>query len=225
MKKISSMRVAAIVLALVLVTSCFVGGTFAKYVAKATGEAEARVAYWGFEATTIEIDDLFDHDDNGILQNGLIAPGSAKVSTFGFEWTSGSGAAAPEVDYTFDVTVTGDCAQAIKDNPNIKWSFDGNYVASFDALLTAIDDLASAEVVEAGNLPTNFQAGKTHSIGWEWAFETADNGTTPENELDEQDKKDTLMGNNDTALEANIAITVTAVQLNGTVAPPITTAP
>ena len=41
------MRVAGLLLALVLVTSCFVGGTFAKYVTGNYGEDNARVAKFG----------------------------------------------------------------------------------------------------------------------------------------------------------------------------------
>lgn len=46
-----TMRVAGLLLALVLVTSCFVGGTFAKYVTSGTGTDSARVAKFGVEIT------------------------------------------------------------------------------------------------------------------------------------------------------------------------------
>lgn len=45
------MRVAGLLLALVLVTSCFVCGTFAKYVTSGTGSDSARVAKFGVEIT------------------------------------------------------------------------------------------------------------------------------------------------------------------------------
>lgn len=38
------MRAAVLMLALVLITSCFVGGTFAKYVTSGTGGDNAKVA-------------------------------------------------------------------------------------------------------------------------------------------------------------------------------------
>ena len=47
MRKNKSMRVASLLLALTLITSCFVGGTFAKYVTDAQGTDTARVAKWG----------------------------------------------------------------------------------------------------------------------------------------------------------------------------------
>lgn len=54
MKKTKSIRIAAGLLVLTLITSCFVGGTFAKYVTKATGDGNdlARVAMWGVKVET-----------------------------------------------------------------------------------------------------------------------------------------------------------------------------
>lgn len=51
MKKTKSMRVALGMLALTLITSCFVGGTFAKYVTTASGSNSARVAKFGVTVT------------------------------------------------------------------------------------------------------------------------------------------------------------------------------
>ena len=47
MKKNWTMKVAALMLALTMITACFVGSTFAKYVTRAQGEDNARVAKWG----------------------------------------------------------------------------------------------------------------------------------------------------------------------------------
>ena len=50
-RKNHTLKLAGILLALVLVTSCFVGGTFAKYVTKGTGSDSARVAKFGVKVT------------------------------------------------------------------------------------------------------------------------------------------------------------------------------
>ena len=47
MKKNLTKRTGVLLLALVMLTSCFVGGTFAKYVSTVTGSDTARVAKWG----------------------------------------------------------------------------------------------------------------------------------------------------------------------------------
>lgn len=49
MKKNRLMRFAAVLLVLTLMTSCFVGGTFAKYVTTDSATDTARVAKWGIE--------------------------------------------------------------------------------------------------------------------------------------------------------------------------------
>lgn len=58
MRKNKTMRAAALMLALTLITSCFVGGTFAKYVTEADGQATARVAKFGVELA-VASDDIF----------------------------------------------------------------------------------------------------------------------------------------------------------------------
>lgn len=50
-KKNWTMRAAVLMLALVLITSCFVGGTFAKYVTSGSGSDTARVAKFGVTVT------------------------------------------------------------------------------------------------------------------------------------------------------------------------------
>ncbi len=47
MKKNWFLRIAGLMLALAMITSCFVGSTFAKYITKAEGTDNARVAKWG----------------------------------------------------------------------------------------------------------------------------------------------------------------------------------
>ncbi|MBR4635948.1 MAG: hypothetical protein IKO51_06235 [Clostridia bacterium] len=58
MKKNWTTRVAVALLALTMITSCFVGSTFAKYVTRAEGEDNARVAKWGI-LLGMEGDDMF----------------------------------------------------------------------------------------------------------------------------------------------------------------------
>lgn len=49
MKKNRTMRLAALLLVLTLITSCFVGGTFAKYITSDAASDSARVAKWGID--------------------------------------------------------------------------------------------------------------------------------------------------------------------------------
>lgn len=62
MKKNRTMRAAALLLALTLMTSCFVGGTFAKYTTSDSATDTARVAKWGVEV--LASGNLFGTDYN-----------------------------------------------------------------------------------------------------------------------------------------------------------------
>lgn len=53
-KKHWTLRAAGLLFALVLITSCFVGGTFAKYVKSVSGTQIARVARFGVELTAAD---------------------------------------------------------------------------------------------------------------------------------------------------------------------------
>ena len=171
MKKNNMMRLASVLLVLVLLTTCAISGTFAKYITKAEGTDSARVAYWGFgvddDLTTLEITDLFKSaystDVQSATKDGkqddLIAPGTAnsKVVKFTYTDNTNENATAPEVAYTLDVSTAGSsCADDIKDNTNIIWKIavdgaalaaapavDGQSFAagSWDALMYAIEAL------------------------------------------------------------------------------------
>lgn len=58
MKKNVMMRIASVLMVAVLLTTCAISGTFAKYVTKAEGTDSARVAKWGI-VLTMEGDDMF----------------------------------------------------------------------------------------------------------------------------------------------------------------------
>ncbi len=58
MKKNKMMRIASVLLVAVLISTCAISGTFAKYVTKAEGSDTARVAKWGI-LLTMEGDDMF----------------------------------------------------------------------------------------------------------------------------------------------------------------------
>lgn len=239
MKKTKLMRAALLLLVLTLITSCFVGGTFAKYTTSATGSDTARVAKWGFKgASTIDLDNLFQSvyykheagtDKETVSSNtNVIAPGTAGVADFDFTYNATD--AAPEVAYTFTVSTEGsDCDKSIKDNKNIKWSLDGKPApatttadeGSWEALLAAIKNLSGdpsgTKNYEASQLPTEFGTdNKMHHVAWQWVFETADDTNTAENEATAQDKIDTDMGNVAAAdlAKVTLKITVSATQID-----------
>lgn len=126
-KKNRTWRAAALLLALTLVTSCFVGGTFAKYTTSAESNNTARVAKWG---VTISADtDLFAEAYNGTGENASTATVKLETTdTTGTKLvapgTEGTGlnikntAGAPEVSYTMTIKLDPDSAKV----PTLKYT-------------------------------------------------------------------------------------------------------
>lgn len=198
MKKNAMMRIASVLLVAVLLTTCSISGTFAKYVSEASGEASARVAYWGWGAdSTLTIDGLFaetygergfavpqdNHDVSVRSADGnVLAPGTRGEAEFSFRYTEKTPEFeptfidAPEVDYYFDVTVDAICDKLIRDNRNIQWALDDGWFGTWDELVDALNELERTAdgVYEAGQLPYGFDFDDTHTIRWQWIFDNED---------------------------------------------------
>lgn len=102
-KKNWTLRAAVLMLALVLITSCFVGGTFAKYVTSGAGGDQARVAKFGVTVTatdnsmfktTYATDDqkaeaagISASVENTTTKDNLVAPGTKADDAFIFSIT------------------------------------------------------------------------------------------------------------------------------------------
>ena len=244
MKKNAMMRIASVLLVAVLLTTCSISGTFAKYVSKASGEDSARVAYWGWGVdSTLTIDGLFaetyamygsadphGNDDISVdsVEGDVLAPGTYGEAEFSFRYTENdtelaSPITAPEVDYHFDVTVVAACDQLIQDNMNIQWKLDNGVWGTWADLINALDDLgegAADGVYEAGQLPDGFGVGESHTISWQWIFENDTNtydisaGTSASPTILTQDQYDTYMGNQADLDDVSIEITITATQID-----------
>ena len=85
MKKNRMMRAASALLVAVLLTTCTISGTFAKYVTEATGSDSARVAKWGVTVVVAGselFDDQYTDTTNGVTVKSLdaqkvVAPGTS----------------------------------------------------------------------------------------------------------------------------------------------------
>ncbi len=225
MKKNVMMRAASALLVAVLLTTCAISGTFAKYTTSTTGSDSARVAYWGFDADAATTIDMFDGEYTNVKSSGevdgfsnVIAPGTSKTTTFAFGYTNykTDQIQKPEVAYTFTVApeISGDY-DSLDNNPNFNWTLkapgdtEATKYATVEALLNAVKalsgDSTGTKKYNAGELPAAFtSADETYTIGWEWAYETADNA--------EQDAKDTAMGNAEALENVTFKITITATQ-------------
>lgn len=230
MKKNTMMRLASALLVLVLLTTCAISGTFAKYTSAADGSDSARVAYWGFGLDSeIEIDDLFvdvydgGNDTSVDSKDGddVIAPGTKNFKTFKFAYTDNAaeGATAPEVAYTFTVDVAdSSIADDIKANANIQWALvavngtaaipeeDSAEWGNWDTLMADLKllsgDATGTKTYAPNTAPAAFADGTEWIIAWQWIFEDATDAT------------DTAMGNKATLDEVEIVIEITATQVD-----------
>lgn len=201
------MKVAALLLALTLMTSCFVGGTFAKYTTSATSTETARVAKFGVEVTS-EVDGLFSKTyatDSAYVGNTVIsttevvAPGTKNNTGVTFSVT---GTPEVAVNVQFNLTVNKDVIVPAADGTYLDWTTGNNTTDTFNladdytpvvftlnygstTVSGTLDDIQahlvtiSKDYAPETNLGADFG---TFTLTWAWVF----NGN---------DKADTLLGN------------------------------
>jgi hypothetical protein len=202
MTKNKMMRVASALLVAVLLTTCAISGTFAKYVTSTDASDSARVAYWGFVEPTNVTWNPFLHNDTDVLgpvdDVDLLAPGTEGEATLTLAYTANGNIAAPEVAYSYMLVLEADGDYtALDNNTSFVWKLDGVEYQTFAELKDAVEDL-SQERVDAGNRP----AAESFTFGWEWKFD------------ENNDVNDTAMGNATDLANIEITLTITATQLN-----------
>ncbi|MBQ8339539.1 MAG: hypothetical protein IJX62_02890 [Clostridia bacterium] len=171
MKKNKMMRVASALLVAVLLTTCAISGTFAKYVSTASNSDTARVAKWAFNVGDSNIAqsntfvfDPFSYSDSNVDVDGtgsekVIAPGT--TGEFALVLTNNS-----EVTAQFSINFTE--IRNASDNGNVipmQYSLtgaDGTWVSTIDGI-----DVAATTLAMNGGTTTV-------TIHWKWAFEGPD---------------------------------------------------
>lgn len=215
-RKNHTLKLAGILLALVLVTSCFVGGTFAKYVTEGTGSDSARVAKFGVTVTANGTMFAKEYDTDTENVKGTIARSVLSTDKVIAPGTKGSMvsmtlAGKPEVAvnvrYTANVTLsnnwvykadeseTGEfyCPIKIKVGDEIYFGYDYPSAEKFkNAVETAINGYSDNYAPG-----TDLTKAKAPAVSWAWAFE--DNAVSAK----QTDVKDTYLG--DQAAEGNAA--------------------
>lgn len=236
MKKHSAlMRASGILLVLTLGTSCFVGGTFAKYVTRADANDTARVAKWGVEVTAVEGDTFqttYQKDDIGSSvslvvssSTNVVAPGTK--GTFGGITISGTPEVAVDVTTTADVTLSADWVDSkgsfycplvftIDDTTICGLHYDdtnGGKAAFETAIETAIAN-ATTQEYEAGSTLDDIEV----AYSWAWPFENEDHtDCSGSHEASQTDENDTFLGDKaagGTAPTISIAVITTVTQID-----------
>ena len=211
-KKHWTLRAAGLLFALVLITSCFVGGTFAKYVTSGGGHESARVAKFGVTMSvanetafkkTYATDDTpvsatITNSVNSINTDHLVAPGT-KGSNFVVLSISGT----PEVAVNVKIEANGtdvflkageylDLTTAANSD---KFTLATDYYpitytltktgAATPVVTGKLDAIIEYLNDRSGNYPANTDLTSEigeYKLSWEWKFK------------DGNDKADTLLG-------------------------------
>lgn len=198
MKKNYSMRIASMLLVLVLLTTCVISGTFAKYATSGNGNDSARVAKWGVEIA-YSSDEITAHtgettqDIRISASEELLAPGAH--GELGKIVITGTPEVALNITYTATVEIKGDWTYTpVGGAASLYFPLDIKVNGTPVDLSSCVDiaDVADAikDAIEAEDNGTTVVAPDTTLDGnydvevtWEWAF-------------DGEDVKDTALGNN-----------------------------
>ena len=234
-KKNWTLRAAVLMFALVLITSCFVGGTFAKYVTSGSGTDSARVAKFGVTVTASG--DLFAKeyatDDQTVVgtiaksvisTDKVVAPGTESNGDFVAATVTGTPEVAVRVSYKLDTATLqlenwkdGDgkfyCPLVFKvKTPDGNTVISGMEFQTAEAMKAALVNAVAAYTKDyAPGTDLSGKAADTLAISWEWPFETGTDADKPANNV-----KDTFFGDEAAAGRAatvslTLATTVTQI--------------
>ena len=225
MKKNKMMRIASVLLVAVLLSTCVISGTFAKYVTSASGSDSARVAKFGV-VVAVNVDGAFaseyaatadvatgtaiaktvissTKDENENLTN-VLAPGTAGWLLESVT-ISGEPEVAVNVSAEATLTLTGWEVEGEYYCPLIitvdSTALHGTNYESAEEFAAAVEELLDLEANFAPNAPLSYN----HTVAWRWEFEGAASSK-------QTDENDTKLGNAGNATIAfNLTITVTQI--------------
>ena len=209
MKKNVMMRVASALLVAVLMTTCAISGTFAKYTTSATGSDSARVAKWGVVVTAAGNEAFLYNYESGdvvsaVTEQDVVAPGTE--GTLGGVSITGTPEVKVEITVTADLELEG-------------WEIDtgiycpivftvGGEQIKMGGAITTLDELEAAveakfTALTSAEVAANTDLARSVSVSWAWAFAVSD----------ENNVKDTKLGNLATAptISFNCSVEVTQI--------------
>ncbi|MGN0493636.1 MAG: hypothetical protein ACI4F7_08320 [Acutalibacteraceae bacterium] len=230
MKKNWTMRAAVLMLALTIITSCFAGGTFAKYVTAKDGSDTARVAKFGVEitATSGMFNTQYNKDDSTATDIGSLSVESSTTDNVVAPGTTGRMAA-------FDITGTPEVAVNVAFNVDSislqKWVLaDTTFYCpiKFKVGSTTLSGLNYSTAADFETAITNEVAAYSKNydpqtdlatigtdapnISWTWDF-TGATGTV----RNQEDVNDTYLGDQAAAANAatiDITVSCTVTQID-----------
>lgn len=220
MKKNVMMRVASVLLIAVLVSTCVISGTYAKYVTAGTGTDSARVAKWGVtvSGTGTTFAEVYETHDGAFAETNsvfasadVVAPGTSKeMAHFTL---AGTPEVAVKVNYTADLALSTNWAAGGAYYCPLKitvcgTTLDGSTYASTAEFEEAVEGLIASwsKQYPAGTTDLATKTADDLVVSWEWPFSTST----------ENDVKDTELGNqavvgNPATITLTVTCTVTQI--------------
>lgn len=217
MKKNMMMRVASALLVAVLLSTCAISGTFAKYTTSDSDFETARVAKWGVSITLEVADTAFnatyanDGEQEQDSSANVIANTVASANGTDTILAPGTGGTL----LTYSLTGAPEVAVNVTENATLAlsgWEVDGDFYcpivititstgagttasqtikgmdyASATAFITAVDTALDRNINYA---PNSDAVARTHTVSWAWAF-TGGTGS----DHSQSDASDTKLGN------------------------------
>lgn len=231
-RKNHTLKLAGILLALVLVTSCFVGGTFAKYVTTGTGSDSARVAKFGVKVTAEGSTFATSYDKDNAAKtvvsstlDKVVAPGTsgemAAINITGKPEVSVKVSYEAKVDMSRWVDAGGKfyCPLEIvvkklgENNQVANHRISGLDYDTLDAFKTAIkNEIDGYTVTYQPKTSLAEKNSENLQISWSWAF-AGKNGQ----KYSQTDIQDTFLGDEaaeDRASTISLTVTTTVTQID-----------
>ena len=226
MKKNAMLKIAAVLLVAVLLTTCAISSTFAKYATQlGDANASARVAKWGITAdskiTTTGALFATSYEDGDVVaatvegeQDNVVAPGTEGSLTISFVVKG-----APEVKSQINLNDDGnggdtDTKEFLISNLPVVWSISSTTDPSINKNNCSVEEINSAiaNFAKTNTFDANTQINivKDLTISWSWAYEVKDGEGNVDTNVD---KNDTDYGNNNTAYTATFKIKADIVQV------------
>lgn len=230
MKKNTMMRIASVLMVAVLLSTCAISSTFAKYVSSDSATDTARIAKWGVEVTATGNDAFALKYDNEAHPNGtkvvsatttvtendngkVIAPGTN--GTLGTISISGTPEVMVDVSVGAELTLTGwdiDESDSIDEYCPIIFTVNGQtYKIGDDGINTIAQLIYAVEQActrtgddVAANTPLT---GYDINVSWSWPIGSDDIA-------DQIHKKDTALGDLDTAPTISFICSATVTQVD-----------
>jgi len=190
MKKNKMMRLASGLLIAVLLTTCAIAGTFAKYTTSATGSDSARVAKWGVTITANGETFKTNYDNTAIsavVEEDIVAPGTSGdlvAMTIG-----GTPEVKVEVKYESVLTLTGwQLADSTEYCPIVFTVGSQTYgtndtdatnkSANINELITAVQGAINGYTADYDANVNLATYAETPVVSWAWAYAGNDSADT-----------------------------------------------